>query len=229
MPDKRVTELDAIDTVTDTDLVMVIDDPAGTPLNKKATVTQLLVNVARTNTSNTFTGDQTVDGDLFVTGEINPVFFAAQKLKIDLFTGVSPGDPVGSRTVMSQSLVSGLAVRHDEALSLGRISVGNYDAQIYQPLLFEAESFQVHTGVSPGDRAEHLRVHPSGGVTVGADHTVDPGVGVTRCRRQSTSRKASRSIPRSTRPALRAGCERLYPGRDAGRGAKVVRLPATTS
>jgi len=41
MPDKRVTELAAIDAVTDIDLVMVIDDPAGTAVNKKATVTQL--------------------------------------------------------------------------------------------------------------------------------------------------------------------------------------------
>src|SRR6185295_15563242 len=87
MPDKRVTELTAIDTVIDTDLVMVIDDPAGTPISKKATRTQLLVNVARTNVSNTFTGDQTVDGDLFVTGEVNPARFAEQKPKIDLFTG----------------------------------------------------------------------------------------------------------------------------------------------
>ena len=180
MPDKRVTELTAIDAVTDTDLVMVIDDPAGTAVNKKATVTQLLVDAAKTNVSNTFTGDQTVDGDLFVTGEVNPAVMARQKPKIDLFTGTPVGDPAGSRTVMSQSLVSGLSIRHDEALAHGRISVGNYDEQLYQPLLFEVESFQVHTGVSPGDRVERLRVHPTGGVTVGTDHSADPGVGVVQ-------------------------------------------------
>lgn len=41
MPDKRVTELTAIDTITETDLVMVIDDPTGSAVTKKATVDQL--------------------------------------------------------------------------------------------------------------------------------------------------------------------------------------------
>ena len=45
---------------------------------------------ARTDVSNTFSVDQTVDGDLFVTGEVNPVVLARQKAKIDLFTGMSP-------------------------------------------------------------------------------------------------------------------------------------------
>jgi hypothetical protein len=178
MPDLRVTELTAIDTVMDADLVMVIDDPSGTPFNKKATVAQVLVNTAKTNASNTFTGDQTVDGDLFVTGEVNPVVFARQKPKIDQFTLPVGGDPAGSRTLLSRSLISGLSLRHDEALAQGRLSVGNYDTQVYQPLLFEVESFQVHTGVNPGNRVERLRVHPTGGVTVGTVHTTDPGVGV---------------------------------------------------
>lgn len=178
MPDKRVTELAAIDAVVGTDLVMVIDDPGGTAVSKKSTVTQLLTNVARTDVSNSFAGDQTVDGDLFVTGEINPVVFAAQKAKIDLFTGTPIGDPSGSRTVMSRNLISGLSIRHDENQGHGRVAVGNYDTQIYQPVLFEVESFQVHTGVSPGDRVERLRVHPTGGVTVGAVHDIDPGDGV---------------------------------------------------
>ena len=180
MPDKRVTELAAIDTVADLDLFMVIDDPAGTAVNKKATRTQVLVDVAKTNISNTFTGDQTVDGDLFVTGEVNPVVLARQKPKIDLFTGVV-GDPAGSRTLLSRSLTSGLSLRHDEDLGArAHLAVGNYDTQSYQPLLIEVESFQVHTGVSPGTRAERVRVHPSGGVTVGTSHTTDPGTGVMR-------------------------------------------------
>ena len=80
MPDKRVTELAAIDTVADTDLVMVIDDPAGTAINKKATVDQLrtalgahhathepggndaLVNAAWTDLENTFTIGQHIEG-----------------------------------------------------------------------------------------------------------------------------------------------------------------------
>ena len=177
MPDKRVTELTAIDAVADLDLLMVIDDPAGSPVNKKATVTQLLATAARTNASNTFTGDQTVDGDLFVTGEVNPARFAAQLRKIDLFTETPVGDPAGSRTLLSRSLVSGLSLRHDEALAEGRLAVGNYDTQVYQPLKIEVESFQIHTGISPGTREERLRVHPSGGVTVGMNHVNDPGGG----------------------------------------------------
>lgn len=143
-----------------------------------------LVNAAWTDVSNVFAGDQTIDGDLFVTGEVNPVRLAEQKAKIDLFTDTPVGDPSGSRTVMSKSLVSGLSIRHEEDLGRGRLSVGNYDTQLYQPLLFEVEEFQVHTGVSPGDRVEHLRVHPDGGVTVGegADHDTDPGVGIIKAR-----------------------------------------------
>ena len=158
---------------------MLIDDPSGTAVSKKATVDQLLVDVARTDESNTFTGDQTVDGDLFVTGEVNPARLAEQKAKIDRLTLPVGGDPAGSRTLMSRSLVSGLSIRHDEDLAQGRVAVGDYDAQLYQPLLFEAESLRIQTGLVPGTAAEHVRVHPSGGVTVGTVHT-DPGVGVVQ-------------------------------------------------
>ena len=41
MPDKRVTELDAIDVVLATDLVLVVDD-GGIAMSKKATVSQLV-------------------------------------------------------------------------------------------------------------------------------------------------------------------------------------------
>jgi len=51
-----------------------------------------LVGAAWTTLSNTFTGDQTIDGDLFVTGEVNPARLAEQKAKIDLFTGTPVGD-----------------------------------------------------------------------------------------------------------------------------------------
>lgn len=138
-----------------------------------------LVEAAWTDRSNTFEGDQTVDGDFFVTGTVNPLT-DAQRDRINQLIG----DPTGSRTLMSSSYVSGLSLRHDEDLGHGRIACGNYDTQTYQPLLFEVESFQVHTGVSPAARAEHLRVHPSGGVTVGtgADHAQDPGEGMLTAR-----------------------------------------------
>jgi hypothetical protein len=47
VPDKRVTELTAIDAVVDTDLVMVIDDPSGTAVNKKATVSHSMIRLGR--------------------------------------------------------------------------------------------------------------------------------------------------------------------------------------
>lgn len=173
MADKRVTELVAIDTVAGSDLLMVIDDPAGTPLNKKATQDQVLAPAAKLVAENTFTGDQTVDGDLFVTGEVNPVRRQEQLPKINALIG----DPSGSRTLLSESMVAGMSFRHDDTVSRGRIAVGNYDAQEYQPLQVEVESFRVLSGPSAAALAEHLRVHPSGGVTIGADHETDPGEG----------------------------------------------------
>jgi len=123
---------------------------------------------------NIFEGDQTVDGDLFVTGTITPVS-QAQLDRINQLIG----DPTGSRMLMSSNYQSGLSLRHDEDLELGRIACGNYDAQTYQPLIVETESFHVKTGISPV-LEEHLRVHPSGGITVGVDHSVDPGTGVVK-------------------------------------------------
>lgn len=41
MADKKVTDLALIDSVLGTDLLMVIDDPTGSAINKKATVTQI--------------------------------------------------------------------------------------------------------------------------------------------------------------------------------------------
>jgi len=138
-----------------------------------------LVEAAWTDRSNTFAGDQTVDGDLFVTGTVNPLI-ADQRAAINRLIG----DPTGSRMLMSSSYVSGLSLRHDEDLHLGKIACGNYDAQTYQPLGVEVESLQVRTGATPATLAEHVRVHPSGGLTVGAppDHDTDPGVGIVRAR-----------------------------------------------
>lgn len=138
-----------------------------------------LVDAAWTSVANIFETDQTIDGDLFITGSVVPVT-AAQRARINALVG----DPTGARTLMSSSFVSGLSLRHDEGLGLGRIACGNYDTQTYQPLICEVESFQVHSGVSPAARVEHLRVHPSGGLTIGAgtDHDTDPGLGILKAR-----------------------------------------------
>jgi len=123
---------------------------------------------------NIFEGDQTVDGDLFVTGTITPVS-QAQLDKINQLIG----DPTGSRMLMSSNYQSGLSLRHDEDLELGRIACGNYEVQTYQPLIIESESLQFKTGLSPV-LEDHVKIHPSGGITVGVDHSVDPGTGVVK-------------------------------------------------
>lgn len=126
---------------------------------------------AWTNASNTFVGDQTVTGDLIVTGEINPARLAEQKPKIAALAGV------GVRTLLSETLTAGMSLRHDETAPAGLITVGNYDTQTFQPLVIEAEALRVKTGTFPPGLVEYLHVHPSGGVTVGTDHALDPGEG----------------------------------------------------
>jgi hypothetical protein len=139
----------------------------------------VLVDAAWTDQPNTFEADQTIDGDLLVTGTITPLT-DAQRAAINALIG----DPTGARMLMSSSFVSGLSLRHDESVERGRIACGNYDTQTYQPLAFEVEALEVHTGISPAARVEHVRVHPLGGVTVGAgtDHATDPGLGILRAR-----------------------------------------------
>lgn len=137
-------------------------------------------NVALKDAANVFTEDQTIEGNLIVTGEITPARWAEQRPNVETLEGAPSG--TGVRTLLSETLVAGMSLRHDDASAVGRITVGNYDTLMYQPLIVEAETLQVHTGVSPAVRVEHLRVHPSGGVTVGdaADHATDPGVGILR-------------------------------------------------
>ena len=138
-----------------------------------------LVDVAWTDVANVFTADQTVDGDLVVTGTVNPLT-TEQRDRINALVG----QPGGARMVMSQNYAAGLSLRHEETLSRARIACGNYDTQTYQPLAFEVEALEVHTGVSPAARVEHVRVHALGGVTVGVgtDHDTDPGVGILKAR-----------------------------------------------
>jgi hypothetical protein len=45
MADKKVTQLDALTTLSADDLFMVVDDPAGTPTNKKVTAGNVLGNI----------------------------------------------------------------------------------------------------------------------------------------------------------------------------------------
>jgi len=42
MADKKLTQLDELTSVSSSDLMLVIDDPAGTPTSKKATVQNIV-------------------------------------------------------------------------------------------------------------------------------------------------------------------------------------------
>ena len=135
--------------------------------------------VARTDAANTFMEDQTVNADLYVTGEINPARRLEQRPKIDQLIG-----PGAGRTLLSNDLSAGMSLRYDEGIGKGRLTTGNYDAQLYLPFVLEALQVSLSTGTTPVDLTEHLRVHPAGGVTIGAgtDHATDPGVGVVVAR-----------------------------------------------
>jgi hypothetical protein len=142
---------------------------------------------ARTPAANVFTADQTIEGNLIVTGEINPADlaarWAAQRPKVEALERVSGREEDSVRTLLSQNLTVGMSLRHDADLNQGRITVGNYDTQAYQPLVLEANHISLVTGTDPPGLSESVRVH-TGGVTLGqgADHDTDPGVGVLRAR-----------------------------------------------
>lgn len=164
--------------------------------------------IARTDEVNTFTQDQTVQGNLVVTGEINPSRLLEQLPKIQrLEARLSAGDPLppetGVRTLLSETLASGMSLRQDDESQLGRITVGNYETQSYQPLSLEADSIRLVTGVYPPGLVEHVRVHASGGVTVGAgaDHATDPGMGILQARGLGTTPLQTASL--TPVPAMR--------------------------
>lgn len=46
MPDKKITQLDALTSVTADDVFLVVDDPAGTPTSKKVTAANLAASIA---------------------------------------------------------------------------------------------------------------------------------------------------------------------------------------
>ena len=173
----------------------------------------VIAGVAQLSLPNTFTDDQTIEGNLIVTGEINPARWAAQRTKVAALEG-APAPAAGVRTLLSETLVAGMSLRHDDASSVARITVGNYDTLQYQPLVVEVESTQFHTGVSPAARVEHVRVHPSGGVTVGvaAAHATDPGTGVL----VAAAGLGTTPIPVATVGPLAAG---RVVGRGSGAGA----------
>ena len=135
--------------------------------------------IARTNEANAFTEDQTIEGNLIVTGEINPARWAEQRHKVEQLERAAPAE--GVRTLLSETLTAGMSLRHEEAAGLGKVTVGNYDTQTFQPLQLEASSIRMVTGTYPPGLSESLRVH-AGGLSLGpaTAHATDPGIGVLR-------------------------------------------------
>ncbi|OGI00482.1 MAG: hypothetical protein A2Y25_12085 [Candidatus Melainabacteria bacterium GWF2_37_15] len=70
MADKKITQLDELTSVSSSDLMLVIDDPAGTPVSKKATI-QNVVNAGasgvycRWRGSGSSTPDSPQEGDIW--------------------------------------------------------------------------------------------------------------------------------------------------------------------
>lgn len=62
MADKKITELTALTTLSNDDLLVVVDDPSGTPVTKKITASNLKAGLAPT-ASPTFTGTVTLPSD----------------------------------------------------------------------------------------------------------------------------------------------------------------------
>ena len=74
MADKKVSQLDALTSVSGDDLIMVVNDPAGTPSSKKVTATNVFggVTVPATfnNTVSISGGNMTIAANCTVTGEM---------------------------------------------------------------------------------------------------------------------------------------------------------------
>ena len=71
MANKKITGLDALVTVAKEDLLIVIDDPSGTPVNKKVTSQGFFSNIESTATfANGTSASNTTTGSLIVTGGV---------------------------------------------------------------------------------------------------------------------------------------------------------------
>lgn len=100
MADKKVTQLTELATPNDEDLLLVVDDPNGTPVSKKVTLKGLLANLP-SNTAiagtlavsgdATFSGSNTVfSSNVSVTGTLRPSKFAVNANKITISNSITP-------------------------------------------------------------------------------------------------------------------------------------------
>jgi hypothetical protein len=100
MADKKVTQLTALASPNDEDLLLLIDDPNGTPVSKKIDVKTFVGNIP-SNTSitgtmtvsgnGTFSGSNTVfSSNVVVTGTMRPSSFIVNANKLTINTSITP-------------------------------------------------------------------------------------------------------------------------------------------
>ena len=101
MADKKVTQLTTLATPNDEDLLLLVDDPNGTPVSKKITVKSMFGSIpsntaisgSLTVSSNaTFSGGNTVfSSNVVVTGTLRPSSFIVNANKVTINTSISVG------------------------------------------------------------------------------------------------------------------------------------------
>jgi hypothetical protein len=100
MADKKVTQLIALASPNDEDLLLLVDDPNGTPVSKKIDVKTFVGNIP-SNTSitgtmtvsgnGTFSGSNTVfSSNVVVTGTMRPSSFIVNANKLTINTSITP-------------------------------------------------------------------------------------------------------------------------------------------
>tara|TARA_Y100000114_G_scaffold139087_1_gene142708 strand:+ start:549 stop:992 length:444 start_codon:yes stop_codon:yes gene_type:complete len=100
MADKKVTQLTTLATPNDEDLLLLVDDPNGTPVSKKIDVKTFFGSIP-SNTSitgtmtvsgnGTFSGSNTVfSSNVVVTGTMRPSSFIVNANKLTINTSITP-------------------------------------------------------------------------------------------------------------------------------------------
>ena len=100
MADKKISALTSLTTPNDEDLLVIIDDPNGTPISKKVTVKTLFGNIPSntaitgnfsTTGNNTFTGSNTqFTSNVVVTGTLRPSTFIVNSNRLTINTSKTP-------------------------------------------------------------------------------------------------------------------------------------------
>jgi hypothetical protein len=140
MADKKVTELTAITNLSGDDLLLVVNDPLGTPGSRKITVDNVFGNVA-TNAS--FTGDRvTFSANLYYQGsELNSIIdtkisvanAAVDTTRLDSRIDLVNTNLTGTNTAIRTLVNDRMQVANTTALVNDRLQVANA-AATYTPL-----------------------------------------------------------------------------------------------